>query len=350
MPDAPTLDFTEHDLPGSPRGVITPMLATGPRADAPPTWPDLNFGFGTGGLMDFTSEGGFDFDDTDLGFIDQLCSYPPGTDTNPHHLLQMPRQGPEASGSGRPQRHVGLGTEAYKRSSFSVWHPAKQDYGGAEVENLSVPSAADGSPETQIIITEPCLRENLNRGARDELLSMILRTCKPERLHFVYKAFPTPEFLDDLLQSFFSYHYRKVDSYIHIPSFKPNELKPEFLGAVAAAGAVLTNIRSVHKLGFALQDAVRTTIPGVCEDSNAITRELWLLQTFMTELEVGIWSSSKRKMEIAESHSQTVFTVSQDTQYLVWDSKLTCPLDAPAGGQIPKVEPSILGTVTTGQW
>ena len=307
MPDVPTFDFAEHEISGFPRAVMTPLLSNDPRPYALPTWPDLNIGFGTGGLMDFTSDGGFDFDDTDLGFIDQLCNYPQGIDM--HQPMQIPRHVPEAVGLGRPQRHVALGAEAYKRSSFSVWHPAQQDHGGAEVENLSVPSAVDGSPETQIVITERCLGENLNRAARDELLSMVLRTCKPERLHFVFKAFPTPEFLDDLLQSFFFHHYHKVDSFIHIPSFKPNQQAPEFLGAIAAAGAALTNIKSVHKLGFALQDAVRTTIPGRCEDSNAITRELWLLQAFMTELEVGIWSGIKRKMEIAESQSQTVYTV-----------------------------------------
>lgn len=310
----PTIGFVEHEMSSFPRGVMTPILSGGPHADGPATWPDLNFGFGTGGLMDFASEGGFDFDDTDLGFLDQLCSYPQGVAT--HDLTQMPRQIPEAVGPGLPQRHIALGAEAYKRSSFSVWHPAQQDHGGAEVENLSVPSAVDGSPDTQIAITERCLTENLNRAARDELLSMILRTCKTERLHYVYKAFPTPEFLDDLLQTFFSHHYHRVDSFIHIPSFKPNEQNPEFLGAVAGAGATLTNIKSLHKLGFALQDAVRTAIPSRCEESNVITRELWLLQTFMTELEVGIWSGIKRKMEISESHSQTLFTVCEKNRVI----------------------------------
>ena len=323
MPDAPSFDFAEqvadHEITVFPRGIMTPTLANGPRPDPPPTWPDLNLnmGFATGGLTDF-AEGSFDFDDSDLGFIDHLCNYPQVMDT--YQIVPTPRhqQGPvpdtaaaavTAAGVGRPQRHVALGAEAYKRSSFSVWHPAQQDHGGAEVENLSVLGTVDGSPETQVGVVERCLSENLNRAARDELMSMILRSCKPERLHYVYRAFPTPEFLDDLLQSFFFHHYHRVDSYIHIPTFRPNQQKPEFLGAIAAAGAALTNIRSVHKLGFALQDAVRTTIPGRCEESNVITRELWLLQAFMTELEVGIWSGIKRKMEIAESHSQTVFTV-----------------------------------------
>jgi hypothetical protein len=323
MPDAPTFDFADHvadhvadhEISVFPRGVMTPTLPNGARPYPPPTWPDLNIGFGTGGLTDFT-EGAFDFDDTDLGFIDQLCNYPQAMDT--YQIMPTPRQVPDAAaGIGRPQRHVALGAEAYKRSSFSVWHPAQQDHGGAEVENLSVLGTVDGSPDTQIGIAERCLGENLNRAVRDELLSMILRSCKPERLHYVYKAFPTPEFLDDLLQSFFFHHYHKIDSYIHIPTFNPNQQKPEFLGAIAAAGAALTNIKSVHKLGFALQDAVRTTIPGRCEESNAITRELWLLQAFMSELEVGIWSGIKRKMEIAESHSQTMFTVGERRRDLI---------------------------------
>lgn len=291
---------------------MTPAHPSSLRPYAPSTWQDLNAGIGDGGFLDFTTEG-FDFDDADMGFIDQLCTDFHGTDSNNHPQLQVPRQAPETTGPGNSQRHAAaLGAEAYKRSSFGVWHPARNDYGGAELENLSVPSVANGSPETQLAIDYRRVGENLSRTTRDEFLAMILRTCKPERLHYVFRAFPTPEFLDELLQSFFSHHYQRTDSFIHIPSFRPNQQKPELLGAIAATGAILTDIRSVHKLGFAMQEAVRATIQGRCEESNAATRELWVLQAFICELEVGLWSGIKRKMEIAESHPQVVFTVCFD--------------------------------------
>ena len=54
---------------------------------------------------------------------------------------------------------------------------------------------------------------------------------------------------------------------------------------------------------------------------NSRTRELQLLQTFALQLNVGLWSGNKRKMEIAESHSQPLITVCQIPGYII--SKLT---------------------------
>jgi hypothetical protein len=44
---------------------------------------------------------------------------------------------------------------------------------------------------------------------------------------------------------------------------------------------------------------------------NSRTRELQLLQTFALQLSIGLWSGNKRKMELAESHSQPLITVSE---------------------------------------
>jgi hypothetical protein len=46
------------------------------------------------------------------------------------------------------------------------------------------------------------------------------------------------------------------------------------------------------------------------EQDNSRTRELQYLQTYALELQVGLWSGNKRKMEIAESHAQPLITVS----------------------------------------
>jgi hypothetical protein len=43
---------------------------------------------------------------------------------------------------------------------------------------------------------------------------------------------------------------------------------------------------------------------------NSRTRELQLLQTYAVQLGIGLWSGNKRKMEIAESNSQPLITVS----------------------------------------
>ena len=46
------------------------------------------------------------------------------------------------------------------------------------------------------------------------------------------------------------------------------------------------------------------------EKDNSRTRELQVLQTYALELDIGLWSGYKRKMEIAESHAQPLITVS----------------------------------------
>ncbi|KAJ9130732.1 C6 zinc finger domain containing protein [Pleurostoma richardsiae] len=130
-----------------------------------------------------------------------------------------------------------------------------------------------------------------------------------DQVTFVVKTFPTPELLDDLIECFFSNHRQQTDSFIHMPTFNPNQQQPELVAGMAAFGATMTDVRSLHKLGFAMQEAVRTTVPGRCEEANATTRELWLLQAFMCEIQIGMWSGIKRKMEIAESHTQIPHTM-----------------------------------------
>ncbi|KAL1894203.1 hypothetical protein Sste5346_005989 [Sporothrix stenoceras] len=102
---------------------------------------------------------------------------------------------------------------------------------------------------------------------------------------------------------------QQVDCFVHTASFQPNQQECELLGILIATGATKTNIKALHKLGFAIQEAVRTIIPRRCEEANANTRKLWLLQSLMCELQLGMWSGIKRKMELAESHSQVILTM-----------------------------------------
>ncbi|KAH7133691.1 c6 zinc finger domain-containing protein [Dactylonectria macrodidyma] len=306
LPSTSPFDFPEHHFSGFLRGVMTPHLADGSCNYGPQPWSDSNSGFGNRGLLDFTMETGFDFDDADFGFIDQLCSDPNNVEVHPQPMLPHDL---DALGTETQRKHVALGTEAYKRSSLSIWEPTSKDSIAAGLEDLSALGTDQGSPEGQPITDQYFIRERLSRLARDKFLGMILNHCRLEKSHFAIKAFPTAEVLDDLLQGFFSHHLHQTDSFVHVPSFRPNTLRPELLGGIIATGAVLTDITSVHKLGFAIQEAVRTTIPARCEESNAMTRQLWIVQAFMCELEIGLWSGVKRKTEIAESHTQTLYTM-----------------------------------------
>jgi hypothetical protein len=321
-----SLDFVEPDMTGFSRGMMTPASAAQFRPYySLPTWPDLNIGQGgSGAFLGFATEASLDFDEADFGFIDQLCGDPHLIDTFPSQMpppSQYPPPvqavNPEPSSPSPLTATAGYGTrrghvsEAFKRSSLGLWTPEPKDRGGAEVEDFSVLSdGADLSSEVTLTLGNCFAGEKLGRNARDEFLAMILNSCRLEPGTFAIKAFPTAEALDVLIQNFFCYHRLQTDSFIHGPSFSSNQHKTLLLAAIVASGAILTNLRSVHKLGFAIQETVRTTIPVLCQESNATTRELWMLQSFLCEIEIGLWSGIKQKMEIAESHPQIVYTVS----------------------------------------
>lgn len=352
MAAPPVLDPFAQDMSGFLREVMMP------------TYPHPNFMHidhtAPSGLLDFRVDADFTLNDTDYGFLDQLCgdlftgdamqppysepppfqsplhqssssivapaSAPATTDAamqqgHPHHasaqhhnrqhnshpLQQRPK---DASGPGATTRqNIALGVEAFRRSALGIWLPAQQDRTDAQMEHLSILTDEAGSPDTRINIDRRCLRETLNRTMRDELLAMIMRTCRTERMSFVVRSFPTAELLGDLIECFFIHHQQQTDSYIHAPSFRPNGQRPELLGAIVASGATTADIRSIRKLGYAMQEVVRTTLVGTCEDANSTTREIWLLQAFLCELQIGLWSGIKRKMEISESHTQVVLTM-----------------------------------------
>jgi hypothetical protein len=71
------------------------------------------------------------------------------------------------------------------------------------------------------------------------------------------KSFPSTELLDSLIQDFFARQSEQVDSWIHGPTFHPNEESPDMVGIIAAAGAVKSPIPTIRKLGFALMEVVR---------------------------------------------------------------------------------------------
>lgn len=69
--------------------------------------------------------------------------------------------------------------------------------------------------------------------------------------------------LESLMHLFFRAELSRTDSWIHIPTFKPQAQRPELNGIVIAAGALLSKNPTVRKLGFAIQEAVRIAIPHI---------------------------------------------------------------------------------------
>lgn len=264
--------------------------------------------FGARDVLDFAVEGNLDFNSEDFTMLDEFNGKPiPGHDFEPiveREFNELP--GPESTDA---RKHMALGTEAFQRSSLSRWQPAEQDHAFADQHNLSICKNDAESPDTKLKLDRRTLSASLDQAARDQILAIVLESCDPANVSQAVTAFPTVELLDDLMQSFFNLHCSQVDSWIHLASFSPNSQKPELLAAVVATGAVYTGVKALQKLGFAIRESVRLTIPKRCEMANSKTRDLSILQALMLELEVGLWSGNRRKMEIAESHHQVLLTV-----------------------------------------
>ena len=95
--------------------------------------------------------------------------------------------------------------------------------------------------------------------------------------------------------------------------------------ALAAAGAVMSPVEAIQKLGYALLEIARLHLcQKVCswpifflipadieqyEENNSIIRHLRQQQAYTLLLHTGLWSGHKRRLEIAESFEQPIVTV-----------------------------------------
>jgi hypothetical protein len=253
-------------------------------------------------IFNFGIDADLAFNDMDYGWITsqnsraQMWNYDFIPEPDSHRGQQTPdvRSG------------ITAGAKAYERSLFR-WAPQRQEHAYAEQVNLSLPKKDIQNLETRL--APAILDHRLEQSSRDRILAMLLSTCEPANIESIVTSFPSAEVLDQFIQIFFGSEVSRSDSWIHLPTFKLQAQRPELTGIIVAAGACLSPISTVRKLGFAIQEAVRISLARICENDNSRTRELELLQTYALELGIGLWSGNKRKMEIAESNSQPLVTV-----------------------------------------
>ncbi|KAL4950100.1 hypothetical protein BDW69DRAFT_202385 [Aspergillus filifer] len=249
-------------------------------------------------LYDHNLNFDFDLTEVDFGLIDFYNSR--GSANPPPH--EDPNDRLDAD-SG-----IALGAEAYQRSSLSAWKPVHEDHAFADQADLSVPRSID-SPETSVRSERQILSERLSPGSRDLIFGMVLQTSQRANLTRIMKSFPSTELLDSLIQDFFADQSQQVDSWIHRPTFNPNEESPDMVSIVAAAAAVKSSIPTIRKLGYALMEVVRLQMSMKYENDNTTIRDLRASQTFALTIDIGIWSGSGRRTEIAESFQQPILTM-----------------------------------------
>ncbi|CAI4214079.1 unnamed protein product [Parascedosporium putredinis] len=220
--------------------------------------------------QDFGLTPNIDLDDVDLRFLDSYNLKVPfefgtashaGSATDPAFPLENTTptsssavaEHTYSSSSSSSFHPAALGSEAFRRSHWR-FRPNRHDHGGAEEHNLSL---------------DPQESADHAVSSRDKILTMVVESCRPQNLSRAVAA------------------------------------------GMAADGAVMTADPALTKLGYAIQECVRVSVPKDWERNNSLIRDLELLQAFFFTLEIGLWSGHGRKVEIAESFLQPLLTMTR---------------------------------------
>ncbi|KAH7395988.1 hypothetical protein BKA64DRAFT_74400 [Cadophora sp. MPI-SDFR-AT-0126] len=287
-------------------------------------------------LFSFGQDSNLELNNQDYTLMDfyqgkTIAEPPPPRPPNPTSV-SFQAQTPQSEATNQPNSEsLALGTEAFKRSLW-CWTPVRQDAGHQEQSNFNLQPEDAPNLGTQFVVSEQVAAKVFGPEARDKIVAMILSTCDRKNFSKVMSSFPSAELLNSLMQCFLASHIAQNDTWIHLPTLKIGKLRPELLASFLAAGAMFSSSLTIRKLGFAIQEAVRFSVPKVCEENNSVTRDLTLLQGFVLSLDVGLWSGNKRKIELAESQALVVVTMCRRASRMLRSNYQTIrPLESDTG-------------------
>ncbi|KAI1082804.1 hypothetical protein F5B20DRAFT_530424 [Whalleya microplaca] len=251
-------------------------------------------------VLDFCDDTNYELNDVDYGLLDHwnldgsndrptmIQAATPQTDDSAVDMTEM------------RQKLVKIWTESPWR-----WDPDKRDHAYTEHGNLPL-SLKDITSQTfneKQKRMDRVVEGKLDQSSRDKILFIVLSTCRSDMMKMrVASSFPSADVMDTMAHLFLAAHQCSVSGWIHFASFSLNTQWPEWLAVAAANGAVSTPVPTLRKFGFAVQEAVRIAIPAKFEENNTGILDLGLVQTLVLGQDIGLWSGSRRKMEIAECH------------------------------------------------
>ena len=254
-------------------------------------------------LFDFGVDTNMELNDMDLSFLDTY------NNANPFDLrtpsIGFPSAGSDIMPSFTSAPVPPLDTTALPKASVWRFRPIAKDSGSAEQENLSLPTP------TSLDIHQRVTCEPIAQTARDKILAMILSTCKPNSIPRAVACFPSVSLLDSLFQFSLTSPGSHAKHWIHAPTLLAGQTRPEVLAAIIAAGAVLTPDVAIRKVGYAIQEAIRTAVQVQVEEDNTLLRDLQIMQASLLQLKIGLWSGDSRKMELAEGFQAVLVTMAR---------------------------------------
>ena len=254
-------------------------------------------------LFDFGVDTNMELNELDLTFMDTY------NNANPFDLrtpsIGFPTTGSDIMPSFTSAPLPPLDTGALPKQSVWRFRPLAKDSGSAEQTNLSLPTP------TSLDIDRRVNCEPLSQTSRDKILAMILSTCKPNNIPRSVACFPSISLLDSLFQFSITSPGSHAKHWIHAQTLLAGQTRPEVLAAIIAAGAVLTPDAAIRKVGYAIQEALRTAVQVQVEDDNTLMRDLQIMQASLLQLKIGLWSGDSRKMELAEGFQQVLVTMAR---------------------------------------
>ena len=152
---------------------------------------------------------------------------------------------------------IASGNAAFMRSVW-LWTPTQQDFGGKDSLNLSLPSSDMDSPETRAVAGHSTFHQRLETTMRDKILGFVLSTCDPSLFTSIASSFPSADLLNKLLHLYMTVHAAQKDTWLHLPTFELDDDTMLLTIMLVSAGAVICSVPSIRRLGFALQETVRT--------------------------------------------------------------------------------------------
>lgn len=264
-------------------------------------------------VLDFCSNNSLELTDMDFGLLDywNMDGMADGSIAPPPPILQGDFSNrPETANeiSQMRQNLVRVWTDSPWR-----WQPRQDiDTGYGHLGDLPVSASDTASLNVQGRGKglERMSTEKLDHPSRDKVLAMMLATCRSDATsQRVAGSFPTTEFLDTMIHIFLASQACLVSGWIHFPTLKLQGRYPEWIAGAAAAGAVISSVPTLTKFGYAVQEAVRISMPNRFEEDNLAIHDIGLLQAYVLWQDIGLWSGNRRKMEIAECHLVIPVTV-----------------------------------------
>ena len=157
------------------------------------------------------------------------------------------------------QSSIDMGSAAFRRSVWR-WTPTDERGNNEQMNLAGIP--ADGAEHQRHLLADLRPPEHhLDQKGRDKILGMILGMSYASNFSRIVSSFPQADVLDTYLNRFLQSPTSQQDSWFHIPTLRPNNLRPELISVMVAAGAVLSPSPKVQRFGYAVEEAVRLTIP-----------------------------------------------------------------------------------------